>query len=65
MQQNFAQSQYFPINVLRFHKINAQLRLAKNSQILKYYLKKRRFIIYVICNMLSWDKLIFKTWIKS
>jgi hypothetical protein len=39
MQQNFAQSQCFPIHttkrvVLRFHKINAPLRLAENSQIL-------------------------------
>jgi hypothetical protein len=38
MQQNIAQSKYFPIHttkrvVLRFHKINARLRLAKNSKI--------------------------------
>jgi hypothetical protein len=37
--QNFAQSQYFSINttkrvVLRFHKMNTRLWLAKNSQIL-------------------------------
>jgi hypothetical protein len=39
LQQNFAQSQYFPIHitkgiVLRFHKMNVRLWLAKNSQIL-------------------------------
>jgi hypothetical protein len=39
LQQNFVQSQYFPIHttkcvVLRFHKINVRLRLAKNSQLL-------------------------------
>jgi hypothetical protein len=38
LQENFAQSQYFPIHtmkrvVLRFHKMNARLWLAKNSQI--------------------------------
>jgi hypothetical protein len=39
LQQNFVQSQYFPIHttkrvVLRFHEVNAQLWLANISEIL-------------------------------